>query len=409
METWAAVDAIRDASFPVANGIHYWDGNSLGPYSPAVRAAIDIELVRWEQQGIGGWTDGPDGWLHISGKVAARLEALLGAESGTVAVTGSITSNLLNLLLTLHRPGTGLAIDAQAFMSDRIVVESVAELAGMSITDICCIQPESDRLYATDAIVAALPHGGTAVLPVVVYTTGQRLDIRAIQAAAQERDCRVIWDAAHAIGVVADLALDVVDAAVWCHYKWMNAGPGAVAGMYVHPRHLEMLPALRGWFGVDQPRMFDPSGTYIPAPGAARYQLGTPHIFSLAAVSGALQPFETVGFAAVEAASQAVTAVLREQLVCASASGGWEVITPANPMERGGHIALAHPDAGRISRMLREMGVVPDHRPPDILRLAPPPWAVSKDDIAEVVSLIIDATRAVASHGDASDERELVP
>jgi kynureninase len=179
--------------------------------------------------------------------------------------------------------------------------------------------------------------------------------------------------------------------------------------MYVHPRHLEMLPALRGWFGVDQPRMFDPSGTYIPAPGAARYQLGTPHIFSLAAVSGALQPFEAVGFAAVEAASQAVTAALREQLVYASASGGWEVITPANSKERGGHIALAHPNAGRISRMLREMGVVPDHRPPDILRLAPPPWAVSKDDIEAVVALILDATRAVASHGDASDERELVP
>jgi kynureninase len=409
MATWAAVDALRSAGFPVMDGLYYWDGNSLGPYSPAVRTAINAELVRWEQQGIGGWTDGPDGWLHLPGMLAARLEALLGAESGTVAVTGSITSNLLNLLLTLHRPGTGLAIDTQAFMSDRIVVESIAEITGMSVTDIFYVQPTSDRLYQTEAVIAALPRGGTAVLPVVVYTTGQRLDIRAIQAAAVACDCRVIWDAAHAIGVVADLGLDVVDAVVWCHYKWMNAGPGAVAGMYVNPRHLEMLPALRGWFGVDQHRMFDPACVYVPAPGAARYQLGTPHIFSLAAVSGALQPFEAVGFAAVEAASAVVTSELRAQLVDASSAGGWKVITPADAALRGGHIALALAGAGRMSKALRGMGVVPDHRPPDILRLAPPPWAVNKGDIAAVVTKILDAARGVQGvSGDDSDQ-DLVP
>jgi kynureninase len=409
MANWAAVDALRDAGFPVVDGIHYWDGNSLGPYSPSVRASIDAELMRWEQQGIGGWTDGPDGWLHLPEKLAIRLETLLGAKSGTVAVTGSITSNLLNLLLTLHRRGTGLAIDAQAFMSDRIVVECVAELTGMSVTDIQCIQPKSARLYHAEDVIAALPCGGTAVLPVVVYTTGQRLNVRVIQEAALACDCRIIWDAAHAIGVVSDLGLDVVDAMVWCHYKWMNAGPGAVAGMYVHPRHLEMVPALRGWFGVDQPRMFDPSGTFVPAPGAARYQLGTPHIFSLAAVSGALQPYESVGFAAVETASQVVTSELRTQLVRAAAAGGWEVITPADPMERGGHIALSHPDAGLISRILRGMGVVPDHRPPDILRLAPPPWAVSEDDIATVVSKIVKAADGVVNDFEGHDTRDLVP
>ena len=409
MATWAVVDALRGAGFPVMDGLHYLDGNSLGPYSPAVRAAVDAELVRWEQQGIGGWTDGPDGWLHLPGKLAARLEALLGAESGTVAVAGSITSNLLNLLLTLHRPGTGLAIDAQAFMSDRIVVESIAEITGMSVTAIHSIQPKSDRLYRTESVIAALPRGGTAVLPVVVYTTGQRLDMRAIQAAAIACDCRVIWDAAHAIGVVADLGVDVIDAMVWCHYKWMNAGPGAVAGMYVHPRHLEMLPALRGWFGVDQHRMFDPSGVYVPAPGAARYQLGTPHIFSLAALSGALQPFEAVGFAAVEAACAVVTSELRARLVETASAGGWQVVTPADAAQRGGHIALVHPGAGRMSKALRGMGVVPDHRPPDILRLAPPPWAVQEGDIAAVVSKILDAALGVqGASGDDSDQ-DLVP
>jgi kynureninase len=409
MATWAAVDALRSAGFPVMDGLYYWDGNSLGPYSPAVRTAINAELVRWEQQGIGGWTDGPDGWLHLPGMLAARLEALLGAESGTVAVTGSITSNLLNLLLTLHRPGTGLAIDTQAFMSDRIVVESIAEITGMSVTDIFYVQPTSDRLYQTEAVIAALPRGGTAVLPVVVYTTGQRLDIRAIQAAAVACDCRVIWDAAHAIGVVADLGLDVVDAVVWCHYKWMNAGPGAVAGMYVNPRYLEMLPALRGWFGVDQHRMFDPAGIYVPALGAARYQLGTPHIFSLAAVSGALQPFEAVGFAAVEAASAVVTSELRAQLVDASSAGGWKVITPADAALRGGHIALALAGAGRMSKALRGMGVVPDHRPPDILRLAPPPWAVNEGDITIVVTKILDAARGVQGVSGDDGDQDLIP
>jgi kynureninase len=409
MSSWIEVDALRGAGFPVMDDIYYWDGNSLGPYSPSVRASIDAELMRWEQQGIGGWTDGPEGWLHLPGKLAERLEALLGAASGTVAVTGSITTNLLNLLLTLHRPGTGLGIDAQAFMSDRIVAESIAEVTGMPTDAIQVFHPSDGRLYETDALIAGLPRGGTVVLPVVVYTTGQRLDIRAIQAAATACDCRVIWDAAHAIGVVADLSLDVADAMVWCHYKWMNAGPGAVAGMYVHPRHLDRVPALRGWFGVDQPRMFDPLGVYVPAPGAARYQLGTPHIFSLAALSGALQPYEAVGFAAVEAASSVVTSELRERLVDAGSEGGWSVITPQDPKHRGGHIALAHKDAGRISKALRGFGVVPDHRPPDILRLAPPPWCTDRAAVAQVVSQILMAVRAVeVGLGDA-DARDLVP
>ena len=279
----------------------------------------------------------------------------------------------------------------------------------MSVTDIHTIQAKSDRLYQTEDVIAALPHGGTAVLPVVVYTTGQRLDIRAIQSAAIACDCLVIWDAAHAIGVVADLGLDVIDAMVWCHYKWMNAGPGAVAGMYVHPRHLEMLPALRGWFGVDQHRMFDPAGVYVPAPGAARFQLGTPHIFSLAAVSGALQPFESVGFAAVETASSIVTSELHAKLVETASAGGWQVVTPADAALRGGHIALAHPGAGRMSKALRGMGVVPDHRPPDILRLAPPPWAVSEGDITAVVSKILDAARGVQNASGDDSDQDLVP
>jgi kynureninase len=409
MSSWIEVDALRGAGFPVMDDIYYWDGNSLGPYSASVRAAVDAELVRWQDQGIGGWTDGPDGWLHLPGKLAERLEALLGAASGTVAVTGSITTNLLNLLLTLHRPGTGLGIDAQAFMSDRIVAESIAEVTGMSTDAINVFYPSDGRLYETDALIAGLPRGGTVVLPVVVYTTGQRLDIRAIQAAALACDCRVIWDAAHAIGVVADLGLDVIDAMVWCHYKWMNAGPGAVAGMYVHPRHLDCVPALRGWFGVDQPRMFDPSGVYVSAPGAARYQLGTPHIFSLAALSGALQPYEAVGFAAVEAASSVVTSELRERLVDAASEGGWSVITPQDPKHRGGHIALAHKDAGRISKALRGFGVVPDHRPPDILRLAPPPWCTDAAAVAEVVARILMAVREVEGGLGDADARELVP
>ena len=409
MSSWIEVDALCGAGFPVMDDIYYWDGNSLGPYSASVRAAVDAELVRWQEQGIGGWTDGPDGWLHLPGKLAERLEALLGAASGTVAVTGSITTNLLNLLLTLHRPGTGLGIDAQAFMSDRIVAESIAEVTGMSTDAIQVFYPSDGRLYETDALIAGLPRGGTVVLPVVVYTTGQRLDIRAIQAAALACDCRVIWDAAHAIGVVADLSLDVADAMVWCHYKWMNAGPGAVAGMYVHPRHLDCVPALRGWFGVDQPRMFDPSGVYVPAPGAARYQLGTPHIFSLAALSGALQPYEAVGFAAVEAASSVVTSELRERLVDAGSEGGWSVITPQDPNHRGGHIALAHKDAGRISKALRGFGVVPDHRPPDILRLAPPPWCTDAAAVAEVVARILMAVREVEGGLGDADARELVP
>ncbi|MFM7188454.1 MAG: kynureninase, partial [Armatimonadota bacterium] len=136
---------------------------------------------------------------------------------------------------------------------------------------------------------------------------------------------------------------------------------------------------------------------------------GTPHILSLAALSGALMPYEAVGISAVEAASAVVTAELCECLVDVASTGGWTVITPQDPKQRGGHIALAHRDAGRIAKALRGYGVIPDHRPPDILRLAPPPWSTDKSAVDEVVARILLATRDVEDGLGDPEDRELVP
>lgn len=383
-----AVEFIRGAGFPVMRDVHYWDGNSLGAYSPAVRTAVNGVLDQWERCGIGGWTDGEDGWIHLSNTLARRLENLFHAPVGSIACTGSITSNLLNLLLTLHRSNGDILVDAEAFMTDRIVVDAVCDLLKSTTGQLVITSPKENRLFSTESIIATLPSGGTAILPIVVYTTGQRLDVVAIQTAAHARDCIVIWDAAHAVGVVDALPFDLMDAMVWCHYKWLNAGPGAVAGLYVHPRLHSVIPALRGWFGVDINHMFMPSGAYIAAPGAARFGLGTPHIFSLAALSGALLPYERMGIRAVMCASQVATDYLYQALKKDSVEFGWTVVTPGKADERGGHIAIALPNAGAICNALRLKGVIPDHRPPNVLRFAPPPWNVTPSVIDSVVSIL---------------------
>jgi kynureninase len=222
-------------------------------------------------------------------------------------------------------------------------------------------------------------------LPSVLYRSGQLLPMREITKAAHEKGILVGFDLAHSIGALPHELHDIgADFAVWCHYKYMNAGPGGTGGLYIHERHHQLLPGSAGWFGSDKTKQFDMDHQFSKAEGAGAYQIGTPNIFSMAPLIGSVEIFEEVGLDKIRERSLQLTKHLRELI--AEKLPEFRDVTPLADRDRGGHIALAHEEAARICKALKEAGVVPDFRAPDIIRLAPVALYNSFGDVEEMVA-----------------------
>ena len=260
-----------------------------------------------------------------------------------------------------------------------------------------------------DVIAALTPDVQLAVLPAVVYTSGQLLPMQRVTTEARRQGIVMGWDCSHSIGAVPH-SLDAWDAdfAFWCHYKYLNAGPGAVGGLYLNRRHFGKSPGLAGWFSSRKERQFDMSHTLHPAGGAGALQIGTPHILSLAPLLGSLGLHEEAGIDRLRTKSLALTEFLRRVVKEELSEFGVRIATPVADEARGGHLALVHPDAAQISRALRKVGVVPDFRPPNIVRLAPVPIYTSFADCREAVRRLRQVLETGA-YGQTGDERALVP
>jgi kynureninase len=211
-----------------------------------------------------------------------------------------------------------------------------------------------------------------AVLPSVVYTSGQLLDVAWLT--RQARACGVLvgFDCSHSVGAVPH-ALDDwgVDFAFWCSYKYLNSGPGGVGCLYLNRRHFGRAPGLAGWFGCRKERQFDMAAEFDPAPDAGALHIGTPPLLSLAPLLGALETIREAGIDRLRARSLRLTAFLIESAEAELGEYGFRVATPREDGRRGGHVALIHSEAARICQALKDAGVVADHRPPNIVRLAP--------------------------------------
>lgn len=366
--------------FTLPPGVIYLDGNSLGPISLDAEAALQSALESWKTHRIEGWTEGETPWLFLPETLGARLAPLIGAEPDEVTATGSTTVNLHQLLSTLDDGRGKVLLDAGAFPTDRYALQSHLALRGGGSKDSLVFCPPDD-----DALDAALKSGVTlAVLPSVVYTSGRLLDVARLTATARAEGVTILWDLSHSIGAVPHNLSEIgADGAFWCSYKWLSAGPGAVGGLYLNRRHHDRSPGMAGWFGSDRAAMFSGSDTLTPAPGAARLQLGTTHVLSLAPLAGSLTLFEEAGIDAIREKSLAITTFLRDALT--DLTPEMEVVTPREDARRGGHLTLRHPQAAATSVGLRSVGVVGDHRPPDLLRLAPAPLFTSFSECLEAV------------------------
>ena len=385
--------SFRDRFYLPPQGRIYLDGNSLGLLSRDAEAATVAVLTAWREQAIEAWTDADPPWFTLAESLAARVAPLIGAEAGEVAVTGSTTANLHQLLATLFDPKkdgrTGIVADALNFSSDIFALESHLRLRGLDPeTHLYKVASRDGRTLDEDDIAGAfaLPNVQMAVLPSVLYTSGQLLDMKFLTREARRNGVLIGWDLSHSIGAVGhELSEWGADFAFWCHYKYLNAGPGAVGGLYLNRRHHNRAPGLAGWWGSRKDRQFQMTHIFSPADNAGALQVGTPHLLSLAPLSGALTLHEEAGMDRLRAKSLALTDFLRRLVEAELTPHGFTIATPRPDYQRGGHLALVHPDAARLSRALRNVGVVPDFRPPDVIRLAPVALYTAFADCIEAV------------------------
>ncbi|WP_184203142.1 kynureninase [Armatimonas rosea] len=371
-------------------GMIYLDGNSLGLLTDEAEAAVLRTLAEWRELAIHGWTEGTHPWLFLAERTGAQLARLVGAEAASVIATGSITVNLHQLLATLYDGKRKVLIDEGAFPTDRYALQSHLALRGV---------PGALEAVAPDeaAVEAAFATGefSCAVLPSVVYTTGRLLDIARLAASARAQGVVLLWDLAHSIGIVPH-QLDAwgCDAAFWCGYKWLAAGPGSVGGLYLNRRHHEKTPGLQGWFGSRKEALFANDDTLQPADGAARLQLGTSHVLSLAPLEVTAKALADYGIERLRTESLALTSLLRAE----AEKAGFTVATPREDSQRGGHLAILHPQAAALCRGLRRHEIIPDHRPPDLIRFAPHPLYTSPEDcraaIARLAQLVAEGVHA---------------
>jgi len=378
--------------FYVPNGTLYFDGNSLGLLSHEAEAAVLEALDAWRRLGIDGWIGGTRPWFYLGEELGAAQAELVGARPSEVIVTGGITLNLHALLATFFQPAEGrtrVVADALNFPSDLYALQSHLRLRGLDPAEhLLLVASRDGRTIDEQDVLAALdrPDVALAWLPSVLYRSGQLLDIPRLAAAARARGITIGFDCAHSVGSVPHRLHDWgVDFAVWCTYKYLNAGPGAVGSLYVHERHHALGPGLAGWWGSDKQRQFDMQPEFTAAATAGAWQIGTPSVLGAAALYGSLGMMREAGIDRLRAKSLALTSLLIDLADRELSPLGFEVGTPRDPDRRGGHVALEHPAAVRITRALKARGIIPDFRPPNVIRVAPVPLYTRYREVGEVV------------------------
>jgi kynureninase len=365
----------------------YLAGNSLGPLPTAAREALERETSRWATLGVDGWFDGASPWYGLDERFLGSVAGLVGAQAHEVAVMNGLTVNLHLLLASFFRPEgsrRSILIESPCFPSDRFAVETHLRWRGLDpASNLIEVGPrEEGGPIEEEDIEAALAARGEEVALVLLggvnFLTGQRLDLPRIVRAARRCGALVGFDLAHAAGnVPLNLHEWDVDFAAWCHYKYVNAGPGAPAGIFVHQRHAtdRGIERLGGWWGNDPATRFrmqlDPD--FVPRPDAAGWQLSSPPVLALAPLGPALALFDEAGLDRLRAKSLRLTAYL-EWLLVTGLEGAIEILTPPSPDRRGAQLSVRLPGrAERVQARLQGAGVVADFRQPDVLRLAPAP------------------------------------
>lgn len=387
----------------------YLCGNSLGLMPRATRDAVLAELDDWARTGVEGHFKRRDGWYRYHELVREPLARLVGARTHEVVAMNSLTVNLHLMMTSFFRP-TGkkrkILIDSPCFPSDVYAVKSRLRSSGLDPeTDLLWLAPrEGESTVETVDAVAMIERYADELALVLLagvnFVTGQRADIATITGAARRAGVTIGWDLAHSAGNVPLSLHDWgPDFAVWCSYKYLNSGPGAVAGCFVHERHTRgddpdayaAMPRLEGWWGNDPDTRFRMTSEFVPVRSADAWQLSNPPVLALVPLKVSLGLFDMATMTGLRRKSERMTAYL-EALLDPLRGEEIEVITPREPERRGCQLSVAVKRGARaLHERLMAAGIVSDFREPNVIRLAPVPLYNSYHDCWRAASILREA------------------
>ena len=395
---------------PFMNGKEsiYFTGNSLGLQPKTAQDYILRDLEDWANYGVEGHFHGRNPWIRYHEMFPAKLAPILGALEEEIVVMNQLTINLHLLLITFYRPTKErykIICEAKAFPSDQYALQSQALIAGLDPDKtIIEVKPrDGEKVIRNEDIIASIKEHGNELAVVIIgginYYTGQVFDMEAITLAAHHAGAYCGFDLAHAVGNIELKLHDWnADFACWCSYKYLNSGPGSVAGAFIHQRHItdKSLIRLQGWCGTNKEKRFKMEKEFDPIPTAEGWQLSTSPLLNMSAHNASLDIFEEAGFKNILAKMKKLSAYLLfilDDINASSSKEIIEIITPRNENEHGCQVSLLMLDKGKeIFESLKKNSVIIDWREPNVIRLAPVPLYNTFEDIykfGEIIKNII--------------------
>jgi kynureninase len=381
--------------------IAYLAGNSLGLQPKSTRAALDQELDSWATLAVRGHSHGAHPWMAFPSLLAETSAAIVGAKPHEIVMMNSLTINLHMLLASFYQPRDQrrkIVMEDYAFSSDSYAIRShVAFRGGDPDEDVIRLKPrEGEDSLRTEDVITVLRERGeeisTILFGAVNYYSGEFMEIEAITAAAHEIGAYAGWDLAHAAGNIPINLHDWnVDFAAWCSYKYLNAGPGSVAGAFIHEKHhAGALPRLEGWWTNKPETRFMMNPVVDPLETADAWAVSNPSILIMAPALSALELFSDVGMPAIGARCLQLTQYMRQLIAALDTQNRVHVITPSDPDRHGAQLSIRVPiePFALIERMYQNHGVLGDARNPDIIRLAPIPMYNTFHDVWRAVTAL---------------------
>ncbi|MEO5995525.1 MAG: kynureninase [Chitinophagaceae bacterium] len=382
----------------------YLCGNSLGLLSKNVKDAIDDELHDWKELAINGYQHAKNPWLYYQHSFKKSLSLIVGCGEEEVTVMNTLTVNLHLLMFSFYRPNSQrykVLMESGAFPSDQYAVESQVRFHGYEPADaILEIAPrEGEKILRHEDILQAIENNRDSIALVLFgginYYTGQLFNIQSITLAAHAIGAYAGFDLAHAAGNVPLLLHEWnVDFAAWCSYKYLNGGPGAVGGVYIHEKFGNDLqfPRLAGWWGNDEKTRFAMEKGFIPQPGADGWNVSTAQVFNMVCLKASLVLFDRAGIHNLHIKSITLTGYL-EFLISLLNNDYCEIISPKDPLQRGAQLSLFfRKNAKEIHTILIKNGVVVDYREPGVIRVAPSPIYNSFEDVYRFYEVLAHAS-----------------
>lgn len=413
MPTFASMGLAQDN-----RELTYLCGNSLGLMPRATRQAVDRELDAWAARGVEGHFNHPFGadagdatnWVDIDLPVVPLLSPIVGAQEGEVAVMNSLTANLNALLVAFYKPQGGrnkILFEKGAFPSDFYAFHEQCRVHGVDPAEaLVQLEPRIGEYHLrTEDILAAIDRYSSELalvcLPGIQYYTGQILDIAVITQHAHVHGITVGWDLAHAVGnVPLELHDWGVDFACWCSYKYLNSGPGAIGGAFVHARYsASTIPRLAGWWGNNRERRFAMLEKFEPIAGALGFRQSNPSVIDVVCLHTSLKLFEEFGgMSQVRQRSLELTSFLLRLLKQSPfyrqqpSDSGFTIITPQQEALHGAQLSLLfYSDMNKIFQRCRSKGLIADERRPNVIRLAPAPLYNTFQEVAQAAQILNDA------------------